>query len=94
MKNALHTYRWKMLRLWILRRDGYRCQSCGRPGRLEVDHIKPVNLRGDVWNPENLQTLCRTCHIRKTSDEATERNKPPPEVAAWQLLTEGLRKDG
>ena len=33
--------RWKAVRLNVLRRDGWRCQSCSGPAR-EVDHRLPV----------------------------------------------------
>ena len=41
---------------------------CQRPGRLEVDHIQPWH-RGGSHDLENLQTLCRGCHIEKTRRE-------------------------
>ena len=34
--------------------------------RLEVDHIIPIGLDGDVWDENNLQTLCYDCHKKKT----------------------------
>ena len=59
--------RWEALRLVIFERDGYRCRNrkCGKAGRLECDHIKPLNEGGAPWDPANLQTLCRGCHIAK-----------------------------
>jgi 5-methylcytosine-specific restriction endonuclease McrA len=55
------------LRIAVFRRDGYRCQHCGKvagPAELEVDHVVPRSLDGpDEF--ENLQTLCRTCNRRK-----------------------------
>ena len=66
----------------IRARDHHTCQSCGAPGH-EVDHI--VNVKaGGTNNPENLQTLCRTCHWRKTRAEGlaarrARSNTRPPE---------------
>ncbi len=37
---------------------------------LEVDHIKPVALGGDMFDENNLKVLCYTCHKEKTSDDA------------------------
>mgnify|MGYP001359170477 CR=1 FL=1 len=54
-------------RLGVFRRDEYTCRNCGFSGpanTLEVDHIIPVVLNGGD-EPENLQTLCRTCNRRK-----------------------------
>lgn len=49
----------------ILRRDGFRCKSCGSEGRpLHVDHVLPVS-KGGSDNPENLQALCDKCNLRK-----------------------------
>ena len=80
--------RWERLRLEILARDGYRCRSCGRAGRLEIDHVTPISKGGDLWNPSNLQALCRPCHLRKT---ARERGRPDhPEIAAWRAYLRDL----
>ena len=52
----------------MLDRDGYACRACGRWGD-NVDHVQPINDGGDVWAMDNLQTLCRSCHSRKTAKE-------------------------
>ena len=82
--------RWARIRREILERDGYRCRQCGRAGRLEVDHIEPMARGGSDTDSDNLQSLCRECHISKT---ARENRKPqPPEVEAWHaLVSEKLR---
>ena len=62
---------WARLRRAVLQRDGYRCQLCGKAGRLDVDHrIRKEDGGGD--ESENLQALCRTCHIAKTVKENTQ----------------------
>ncbi|MEW6383526.1 MAG: HNH endonuclease [Pseudomonadota bacterium] len=61
-----------MLRESILVRDLYRCQAkgcgvlCSAKGQAHVDHID-----GDPNNnaTTNLQTLCVSCHSRKTARE-------------------------
>ena len=60
--------------------------TCGRAGRLEVDHvIGRWRTGGDPYALTNLQTLCRGCHIAKTRAERSGRRGPaPPEVAAWR----------
>ncbi len=45
----------------VLRRDLYRCQKCGRGGRLEVDHVWPLWAGGEDRD-SNLVTLCVPCH--------------------------------
>ncbi len=57
----------------ILRRDGHRCQFCGRGDLpLTVDHVVPVSRGGeDTW--DNLVCACVDCNNRKgdrTPDEA------------------------
>jgi 5-methylcytosine-specific restriction endonuclease McrA len=57
----------------ILRRDGHRCQYCGRSDlSLTLDHVQPVSRGGDdSW--ENLVCACVKCNNRKgdrTPDEA------------------------
>lgn len=44
--------------------SGYRCAHCGSDQNLSLDHIRPVSLGGSD-DPENLQTLCRSCNSRK-----------------------------
>lgn len=47
----------------VLARDGHRCQApdCGRTRFLEVHHVRPRS-RGGGHRPENLITLCGSCH--------------------------------
>ena len=80
---ALDGQRWQLLRLRVFQRDGWRCRKCGRAGRLECDHVVPMHRGGDPYDPANLQTLCRTCHIEKTAGENT---RPDPERQAWRTL--------
>ena len=72
----------------MLIRDGYRCQLCGKAGRLEVDHIVPLSKKGDPWDLANLQALCRGCHLEKT--RAEQPKQPSPARVRWQKLVEGL----
>lgn len=63
---------WKTLRANTLRRDRHQCQTAG-PGctrtATEVDHI--LNLAaGGTNHPDNLTSVCATCHRTKTNHEA------------------------
>ena len=58
-------------RLQVLARDNWTCQECGvGVGRasLEVHHRQRL-ADGGANDLDNLQTLCRCCHIRHHQDE-------------------------
>ncbi len=78
--------RWQLVRRHVLERDGYRCVMCGKPGRLEVDHVTPMQREPgqDPFDPNGLQALCRNCHIEKT---VRENRRPPTEAELrWRRL--------
>jgi 5-methylcytosine-specific restriction endonuclease McrA len=54
---------YESLRRQILRRDGWRCQSCGTMSNLEVHHRKFRSHSGSD-SEENLITLYMACHAR------------------------------
>jgi len=58
---------WRAIRARHLS-DRPACARCGSRTRLHVDHVRPHRgidaLRLD---PANLQTLCVSCHSRKTA---------------------------
>lgn len=64
--------RWKKLRDSYLRRNPL-CEHC-LPGvttiATEVDHVIPIKIDWSLrldWN--NLQSLCHSCHTKKTIDD-------------------------
>ena len=54
---------YESLRQQILRRDSWRCQSCGTMSNLEVHH-REFRSQSGVDSEENLITLCAACHAR------------------------------
>lgn len=58
--------RWRKIRVGILDAANWRCNVCGGYGN-EVDHIRGHDA--GLYDPVNLQVLCRGCHIEKTSAE-------------------------
>lgn len=77
-REVLQDKRWPPLRLAAKRRDGFKCVQCGARGRLEVDHIQPVRYAPELaFVLENLQTLCVSCHSKKTIQEIGLRNSIP-----------------
>ena len=83
---ALRRRLWLRVRRAVFDRDGWRCVACGRAGKLECDHIVPLEVepRQDPYDPAGCQTLCRRCHIEKTRQE--NRREPTPAEAAWREL--------
>jgi 5-methylcytosine-specific restriction endonuclease McrA len=57
----LDTVSYEALRQQVMRRDGWRCQSCGTMSNLEVHHKQFRSHSGDD-SEENLITLCIQCH--------------------------------
>ena len=88
------TKRWGKLRRAVLRRDDYRCQACKKlaGARPEIDHVKPVEGGGALWDMDNLQTLCRDCHFNKTASENGARHvaNQPESVKEWRGLVNEL----
>ncbi len=60
-RSRLDPLSYENLRQQVLRRDGWRCQSCGTMSNLEVHHKTFRSLLGDD-SEENLITLCTGCH--------------------------------
>jgi len=60
-RSRLDPVSYENLRQQVLRRDGWRCQSCGAMSTLEVHHQRFRSLSG-VDSEENLITLCDRCH--------------------------------
>jgi len=52
---------YEKLRQQVLRRDGWRCQSCGAMSNLEVHHRQFRSHSGHD-SELNLITLCTSCH--------------------------------
>jgi 5-methylcytosine-specific restriction endonuclease McrA len=52
---------YEQLRNQVLRRDGWRRQSCGTRSSLEVHHKEFRSHSGDD-SEHNLITLCSACH--------------------------------
>lgn len=51
------------VRQQVLRRDDWRCQSCGAMSNLEVHHQEFRSHLG-ADSEDNLITLCSACHRR------------------------------
>ena len=61
----ISSFRWKELRKKIYERDMWTCQICGKHchNDIQCHHIIPYRISKDD-SSENLQTLCRSCHMK------------------------------
>jgi 5-methylcytosine-specific restriction endonuclease McrA len=61
---------------------------------VEVDHIQPVRDRPDLaFDEDNLQTLCRRHHSRKTRQEMGFPEPDPERVKWWDLLKKPMNEN-
>lgn len=72
LRQSYGNSKYMIWRIAVLNRDNFTCQHCGwQDTKNETDHIKQwakyPDLRFDI---NNGQTLCKTCHKRKTSQQA------------------------
>jgi 5-methylcytosine-specific restriction endonuclease McrA len=65
---------YKSLRWQVLRRDSWRCQSCGTMSNLEVHH-KQFRSHSGNDSEENLITLCTACHYETHKNVALKTKK-------------------
>lgn len=73
--HPLKSKRWFLLRRIILKRDNNTCLCCGAKDTvMHVDHIKPrAKYPALIWEPTNLQTLCKPCNMAKRINETDYR---------------------
>ena len=67
---------WFWIRKDVLRRDHYSCRICKqrfRKAKLDVDHIIPVQMGGQLFDKPNLRTLCKECHKAKMREHYRSR---------------------
>lgn len=63
-------------KLAVLERDGFVCVRCGASEELTIDHKKGFRAKGrgpEGYVPEQCQTLCVECHVRKNIEVARLR---------------------
>ena len=68
-----HSAKWRKLRIQVLTKNPM-CVHCQLNGNITLatvaDHIKPVSQGGEIWQIDNLQGLCESCHNTKSSKES------------------------
>lgn len=90
-------------RCFVLRRDSYTCQHCGKkseekkPLRLEAHHIVPRS-KGGSNRPDNLITLCESCHKalhqgKFTITQQNRRTSPRKHETAMNVVCAAFIRD-
>jgi len=73
-----HSKAWRMTRKFYIK-DNPLCEMCKRKGKTTaaqmVDHIKQISLGNSMLHHSNLQSLCNSCHAKKSSYEGVEYRK-------------------
>lgn len=73
-KNFYKTPEWKLTRRRHLAAHPF-CEECLKAGKRTkatmVDHIVPIKQGGDKFAECNLQSLCWSCHSRKSAEEGS-----------------------
>lgn len=63
--NAPFCKKWIETRNIVLSRDNNECQICKTNKILDIHHIIPKSIGGNLFDKNNLITLCRNCHIKE-----------------------------
>ena len=67
---------WRMTRKFYIKSNPL-CEICKRKGQTTagqmVDHIKPITMGGSMIDQKNLQSLCNSCHAKKSGREGAEK---------------------
>lgn len=67
---ALRAFCIVVIKPYVLKRDGYKCQMCGSKENLQIHH-EILSKKYAPINIDNLVTLCKDCHINKLHGEET-----------------------
>jgi len=64
---------WQAIQSEVRLRAGWRCQACGRRGRLDVHHVIKRSHGGSDFDLDRLVALCRSCHDQTDAPLAAGR---------------------
>lgn len=87
------TQAWLKCRAVILKRDGYRCQSCKRrnpkipvPANT-VHHIKPLDEYPELaLDEDNLESICPSCHNKEHPEKGFGRKKEKKQRKSLKIV--------
>jgi len=85
-----HSARWIKIRSLQLKKFPL-CIECGQPAKI-VDHIEEIRDGGDRYSLENLQSMCISCHNRKTAKAKSQRGGGVKSLESETPMTEAPPK--
>lgn len=75
---------WDFVRDKVLNLDDKTCCLCGSKRSLEVHHIIPFSINPMLaYDPDNLITLCKTCHDKNHTGECSTSNLSKRSCVKW-----------
>ena len=89
MNNFYHTPSWKRIREKIIKRDAGICVTCGTDKNLMVHHKKPKSDGGDD-SLDNLETLCKSCHLKAHAEIMANNSVGPYNPTDKELIAMGI----
>ena len=77
------------VREYVLHRDGHKCSHCGGKSKDKILNVHHITHRedGGTDKPDNLITLCETCHKAYHDGEITLKVKPSKEFKAETFMS-------
>ena len=63
LHKRLNKRNWALTRFIAFERDNFRCVRCSKAGKLEGHHKVGLDNGGSPYDPANVETLCRNCHL-------------------------------
>jgi len=82
---------WNSFRLEIIRRDNYTCTECEfhstSPEDFDVDHILAISLGGMCYDIDNVRTLCKSCHHKKTALDMKHLKRERRQLVALEVFS-------
>lgn len=81
---------WRIIRLFVLNRDKWRCRYCGGAAN-SVDHIFPRSRGGDNLL-ENLAAACRRCNSSKGDKSLHEAGMELLPIPDWTNVRNGSER--
>ena len=60
----LNKRNWALTRFLAFKRANFRCEKCGKAGKLEGHHKVALSEAPlAAYDPDNVETLCKNCHL-------------------------------